>query len=259
MPLDPKVASAIGGAAQRYGLALAYPGYMERMAGIESSGNPAAYNPSGAAGLFQFMPKTASAYGLADPYDAAEASDAAARLTLDNAKVLRRALNREPTAGELYLAHQQGAGGASKLLTNPDAPAASLVGARAVTQNGGSAGETAGQFGGRWTGKFDGSGPAMSMPGEAVPAAAYAPFSLSGPVASASPAPTMPAEAPKAESGPDLGSIMKLLSASQGAAVPQPGAEAAPAPALPAPQPAPATRPAAFDATKFLSLLPTRR
>lgn len=228
------------------------------MAGIESSGNPAAYNPSGAAGLFQFMPTTASAYGLANPYDAAEASDAAARLPLDNAKVLRRALNREPTAGELYLAHQQGAGGASKILTNPDASAASLVGTKAVTQNGGSAGETAAQFGGRWTGKFDGSGPAMSMPGEVAPTAARAPFDLSGPVPSAAPASTMPAEVSKAESGPDLGSLMKLLSASQGAAGPQTGAASEPAPMPPLPAP-PAPRPTAFDATKFLSLLPTQR
>jgi hypothetical protein len=254
MPLDPKVASAISGAAQRYGLAMAYPGFMERMAGIESGGNPQAYNPSGAAGLFQFMPKTAAGYGLVDPYDPVAASDAAARLTLDNAAVLRRSLGREPTAGELYLAHQQGAGGASKMLANPDTPAASLVGAKAVTQNGGSAGETAAQFAGRWTGKFDGSGPTMTMPGESVPSA-RAPFSLSGPVGSSAPAPTIPDASAKADSGPDLGAIMKMLGAGQSAAAPA-ATEATP---LPAPAPAPAPRPQAFDARKFFALLPSRR
>ena len=52
MPPDPKVASTSSGTEQRYGLATAYPGYLARTAQIESSQNPAAYNPSGAAGLF---------------------------------------------------------------------------------------------------------------------------------------------------------------------------------------------------------------
>ncbi|GJD76202.1 hypothetical protein [Methylobacterium goesingense] len=93
------------------------------------------------------------------------------------------------------------------------------------------------------------------MPGESMPSG-RAPFSLSGPVGSSAPAPTIPDAPAKADSGPDLGAIMKMLGAGQGAAAPQAGAEAAP---LPAPAPAPAPRPQAFDARKFFALLPSRR
>jgi hypothetical protein len=169
MPTDPRVAAVIAAAAQGSGLDQRYPGFMERMAQIESSGNPDASNASGAAGLYQFMPKTAQAYGLADPYDPEASAQAAARLTLDNEGTLKRSLGRDPTPGELYLAHQQGAGGASKLLANPDAPAADLVGAKAVTSNGGTAGMTARDFAGLWLNKFDGGGRTMTMPPSTSP------------------------------------------------------------------------------------------
>src|SRR6185312_3878502 len=77
---------------------------------------------------------------------------------------LRKALGREPTEGELYLAHQQGLGGAEKLLANPNALASALVGERAVTTNGGAPGETARDFAAHWTGKFgenQGQGPTV--------------------------------------------------------------------------------------------------
>lgn len=95
-------------------------GYLSRTAQIESGMNPGAQNPnSSAGGLFQFIDSTASAYGLQDRFDPAQATDAAARLAKDNAASLRKVLGREPTAAELYLAHQQGGGGAAKLLANP--------------------------------------------------------------------------------------------------------------------------------------------
>jgi hypothetical protein len=135
-------------------------GYLARTAQIESNNDPNARNPtSGASGLFQFIPSTAEAYGLSDPYDANASANAAARLAADNAKVLRQALGRGPTPAELYLAHQQGAKGASDLLMNPDAPAASLVGLRAVTGNGGGIGDVASAFSKKWLDKYGGSAP----------------------------------------------------------------------------------------------------
>lgn len=101
-----------------------------------------------------------------------------------------------------------------------------------------------------------------TMPSEAGGAAAIggtgarAPFSLAGPVGSSAPAPTIPAEPAKGDSGPDLGTIMKMLGASQGAVAGQAAPEAVP---LPAPAPPPAPRPQAFDARKFFALLPSRR
>lgn len=257
MPTDPRVAAVIAAAAQGSGLDQRYPGFMERMAQIESSGDPGASNPSGAAGLYQFMPKTAAAYGLADPYDPDASAQAAARLTLDNAASLKRALGRDPTQGELYLAHQQGAGGASKLLANPDAPAADLVGAKAVTGNGGNSGMTARDFAGLWLSKFDG-GRAMTMPGGAVGRGA---FGLSGLVAAGTEGSVTPAggaamQSPEADRTLQVASLLRMLTAAD-APVASPVAQAAAAPA-PAPvQMHPARRQApAFDAQRFFALLP---
>ena len=144
-------------AEQKYGLP---EGTLARMAYIESRGNPNASNPSGADGLMQFMPGTAAAYGLrhgVDTRDASKSIDAAARLARDNAAHFRKTLGREPTPGEIYLMHQQGAGGATKLLRNPAARAVDVVGAKAVEQNGGDPSMTAGQFADMWLSKFDGA------------------------------------------------------------------------------------------------------
>jgi hypothetical protein len=142
------------------------PAYMTRLAMVESGGNVNAANPSSSArGPFQFINSTAKQYGLSNPNDPAASADAAARLTLDNKAALTAALGRDPTPGELYLAHQQGAGGASKILGNPNAPIESIVGADAARLNGAAPGMTAGQFAQKWTGKFSdvGASPAQTV------------------------------------------------------------------------------------------------
>ncbi len=50
---------------------------------VESGFNPRAVSPAGAQGIAQFMPATAAAYGLRDPFDPAEAIDAQAHLMHD--------------------------------------------------------------------------------------------------------------------------------------------------------------------------------
>lgn len=151
MQFAPGILSAINSAASQYGVS---PEALQRIAWLESRGNPAAKNPkSSAGGLFQFIDSTAGQYGLQDRYDPAQAADAGARLARDNAAHLRRVLGRDPTPGELYLAHQQGAGGATKLLSNPTARAADLVGADAVALNGGRPDMTAAEFAGLWLSK----------------------------------------------------------------------------------------------------------
>lgn len=141
---------------QQYGLP---QGYLSRTAQIESGGNPNAQNPnSSAGGMFQFIDSTANQYGLTNKFDPMASADAAARLARDNRAVLLQALGREPTAGELYLAHQQGAGGAAQLLKAGNAPAASVVGADAARLNGGG-GMSAADFANQWTGRFDGTTP----------------------------------------------------------------------------------------------------
>lgn len=138
-------------AAQRHGQSAKA---LIRIAKIESRLDPKATNAdSGAAGILQFVPGTAAQYGLADPYNVDQSADAGARLLRDNKAYLEKVLNRDVSIGELYLAHQQGAGGAAKLLANPGKLAVDVVGLKAVTQNGGNANMTAGEFAALWTRK----------------------------------------------------------------------------------------------------------
>jgi len=146
------IADIIARAAEKYGLD---PSTMQRIAQIESGMNPRAQNPnSSAGGLFQFIDSTAKDYGLTDKMDAVQSAYAAARLAADNREYLRKTLGRDPTAGELYLAHQQGAGGAAKILQNPNALAVDVVGQDAVRLNGGKPDMTAGEFARLWTRKM---------------------------------------------------------------------------------------------------------
>jgi transglycosylase-like protein with SLT domain len=155
---SPQVEKAIGAAAKKRGVD---PAILRMIAGLESAGDPGARNPnSSATGLFQFTAKTAKEFGLTDPGDAGQSADAAARLLNRNAATLTRELGRAPTSAELYLAHQQGGAGAAKLLGNPDALAADLVGRDAVVLNGGRPDMSAGDFAAIWLGKAGGGAPA---------------------------------------------------------------------------------------------------
>jgi hypothetical protein len=148
-------------------------GYLARTYQIESGGGRNLYNrQSGAAGPFQFIPSTARAYNLKDPYDLSASADAAARLAAANRADLRAAGVEDPTAAQLYLAHQQGARGAAKLLTGGETPAAQLVGRNAVLWNAGQEGMTGPQFAQMAMAKYEGAKPAYSAPtGQPGPAA----------------------------------------------------------------------------------------
>lgn len=130
-------------------------GFLERTAYIESRGNVNAVSSTGATGLFQFTKGTARDFRLKNRNDPVQSTEAAVRLAVSNRNVLRNALGREPTGAELYLAHQQGAGGASSLLKNPTAKAVDIVGEQAVRVNGGDSNMTAGEFANLWLNKFN--------------------------------------------------------------------------------------------------------
>jgi hypothetical protein len=106
--------------------------YLGHLASREAQ-SPTEVSPTGAAGPFQFIRSTGQQYGLVgdgkDTRTDVDASVLAAnRLTDDNAKVLTERLGREPTPGELALAHQQGAVTAANMLTGAgNAPARNLA------------------------------------------------------------------------------------------------------------------------------------
>lgn len=146
------------------------PSIMLAMAHIETGGsfNERSKNSSGSAsGLFQFVASTRGAYGLnaQTVFDARENSKAAAKMLNQNKTALKKLLGREPTAGELYLAHQQGIGGAKALLGNKGMRAIDAIAkvyngntkkAREVVKlNGGKESMTAGEFASLWVKKAD--------------------------------------------------------------------------------------------------------
>jgi soluble lytic murein transglycosylase-like protein len=90
-----RYAPAISRAAQRWSVSGAL---LAAQLYVESHFNPFARSPVGAQGIAQFMPGTAAAYGLADPFDAERAIDAQAHLMRD----LLRAFASVPLALAAY-------------------------------------------------------------------------------------------------------------------------------------------------------------
>jgi hypothetical protein len=92
-----------------------------QMASKESSFKPDVSSPTGCRGLFQFSKGTGGHYGIYGEGgdqrgDPVANTKAFVKLTQDNAAYLKDKLGREPTWAELAMAHQQGAGGAVKLI-----------------------------------------------------------------------------------------------------------------------------------------------
>jgi len=175
-PLDtggplPALDQAISNASAKYNVPA---DYLRVTSMIESNGGRnMGPSSTGAKGAFQFVGSTARAMGLDDPMDFQQSADAAARLALYNKDQLEQILGRKVGWDEVYLAHQQGAGGAATLLGNPDKKAADLVGARAVQVNGGTADMTGAEFSNKWLSKYrsmaGGNFPALPKPGVVVP------------------------------------------------------------------------------------------
>lgn len=132
------------------------PAGLARTARLESGGNPNAVNGQHI-GLTQMGDAAWDQFGQGDRRDPAQNIIGAQRLAAANAPVLKQALGRDATDAELYLAHQQGAGGASKLLLNPDARAGSLVGDIAIRKNGGDPNAPAWMFTNMWAARFNGA------------------------------------------------------------------------------------------------------
>lgn len=176
------------------------PGFLERTAMLESSNGTNFREGSQYIGIFQIGNAVAKDFGvtpeqLKDPRINAQV---AAKLAARNLRQLREGLGREPQPWELYLAHQQGAGGALALLRSPNQSAVEALtaahgGDRAkaieiITANGGNPQMTAGQFAQVWASKYGGGvtgapglsgGPAVAGP-NAFPA--YEPNPQESPV-----------------------------------------------------------------------------
>lgn len=122
----------------RYGQPPEMYKFLTHIMAAESSGDVRAKNTqSTATGLFQFIKGTWDKYGNGgDIYDPRAQCDAVVRFTMDNKKILVDTLGREPNAGEYYLAHFAGPGGARKVLAaNPATPITQLLSPEAIHAN----------------------------------------------------------------------------------------------------------------------------
>ncbi|MGY4294605.1 soluble lytic murein transglycosylase-like protein [Bradyrhizobium sp. i1.4.4] len=98
------------------------PGLLRGVIRIESSGNPAAVTGSHK-GLGQLSDDQFQKYGGGDIFNARDNLRATARKLADEAGEFEQKYGRLPTAAEMYLTHQQGAGGFAAHMANPDRPA----------------------------------------------------------------------------------------------------------------------------------------
>ncbi len=140
------------------------PHLAQTIAQIESGFDPNARSSTGATGLFQFTQGTWERMGGGNRNDPVLNAQRGAALIRENQNALRQRLGREPTSAEIYLAHQQGAGGAGSLLTaDPHASALDVLTSvyrdrdaarRAIVVNGGRPDMTAGEFVGLWTDRY---------------------------------------------------------------------------------------------------------
>jgi len=133
--LHPEVNNSINKWNESTGLGLPNE-FMDKVASIESNGNPNAKSPTGATGLFQFTSKTykeavskwGSKYGIdknTPRTDARASTLLAAEYMAQNRDALTKKIGREATDGETYMTHNLGLGGASRLIkaaiNTPDA------------------------------------------------------------------------------------------------------------------------------------------
>ena len=99
------------------------PELMKSISQLESGGDPNAVRGS-YKGLHQITDETFRQYGgKGSIFDPAENTRVAQLATADTARNLSAQLGRPVTASEIYLAHQQGYGGAAAHLKNPNQPA----------------------------------------------------------------------------------------------------------------------------------------
>jgi len=121
------------------------PNYYETLAMVESSGNPnAKARTSTASGLYQFtegtwqesVDRAGLNYTLEDRFNPEKSREVVEYLTKNNSKYLKTKLGKEPTSGDLYLAHFLGIGGARDLLlADSNAKVDSVVSKGALSAN----------------------------------------------------------------------------------------------------------------------------
>lgn len=90
------------------------------IAQLESGFNPGAVSHADAFGIFQLIPGTSARYGGGQGTGTGQQIAAGIAYIADSQRIMSEALGRDPTMGEIYLAHIIGQGGGPKIANMPD-------------------------------------------------------------------------------------------------------------------------------------------
>ena len=115
--MSPEVQDKISAQAKKAGLD---PVMMQKIAAMESGGNANAISSTGAAGIYQFVGRTASGVGIKNRFDVDQNIEGGMKLTRQNQAALEKA-GLPITAENLYMMHQLGPGAAKEVIRGAEA------------------------------------------------------------------------------------------------------------------------------------------
>ncbi|MBL0011030.1 MAG: transglycosylase SLT domain-containing protein [Nitrosomonas sp.] len=98
--------------AEKHGLD---PVMMQKIAAMESGGNPNAISKTGALGLYQFTGQTASGVGIKNRFDVDQNIEGGMKLTVQNMAMLKKS-GLPVTAENIYMMHQLGPSAAQEII-----------------------------------------------------------------------------------------------------------------------------------------------
>lgn len=110
--ISQEIQDKISAQAKKYGLG---PVMMQKIAAMESGGNPNAISKTGALGLYQFTGQTASGVGIKNRFDVDQNIEGGMKLTSQNMAMLRKA-GLPVTAENIYMMHQLGPSAAQEII-----------------------------------------------------------------------------------------------------------------------------------------------
>jgi len=110
--MSQEIQDKISSHANKHGLD---PVMMQKIAAMESGGNPNAISKNGAIGLYQFTGKTASGIGIKNRFDVDQNIEGGMKLTAQNISLLKKS-GLPVTAENIYMMHQLGPKGAQEII-----------------------------------------------------------------------------------------------------------------------------------------------
>lgn len=110
--MSQEIQDKISAQAKKHGLD---PVMMQKIAAMESGGNPNAISKTGALGLYQFTGQTASGVGIKNRFDVDQNIEGGMKLTGQNMAMLKKA-GLPVTAENIYMMHQLGPSAAQEII-----------------------------------------------------------------------------------------------------------------------------------------------